>query len=286
MSACPVNHHATDLSALSVAELKKRIHEQGATTTDCFERSDLEAKLRSVTTETATSKNTTTTTTTTTQDNRNGEKEESADQKQPQQAEKKKYYRAVCGHTTVQGRLDWLGAHGIKADKADTISNSLVADLDTQKPLYYWQLFSLLGQDRIHAMVKTFYKHVYADKEAPWFREAFEAVSTMEHHITTQTQFWCDAMGGGKYYHGGDYRLKFHHTNNADAVMNAKGAQRWMYHMRRAVAENEQNPKASFAKVDPRILPCLKDFLHTKVMKYAQQHRWDFDNSDFDKFPQ
>ena len=30
-------------------------------------------------------------------------------------------------------------------------------------------------------------------------------------------------MGGGKQYHGSDFRLNFHHTNNARSVMNAAG---------------------------------------------------------------
>lgn len=196
-------------------------------------------------------------------------------------------HHAKCGYATVQGRKDWLVAHGVtQAKDMAAVTESYEADRDPQAPLYYWQLFSLLGLDRIHAMVTLFYERVYADAEAPWFREAFTRISDIDHHVTTQTQFWVDVMGGGKYYHGGDHRLNFHHTNNAEAVMNARGAQRWMYHMRLAVADNEQHPETAFAGVDKRILPCLKDFLRTKMLKYSKEHDWKFDNSDFENFPE
>jgi truncated hemoglobin YjbI len=196
-------------------------------------------------------------------------------------------HNAKCSYATEQGRKDWLAAHGItRPADMRAVTESYVADSDPQAPLYYWQLFSLLGLDRIHAMVTLFYKRVYADDDAPWFRDAFARISDMDHHVTTQTQFWVDVMGGGRYYHGGDYRLNFHHTHNAEAVMNARGAQRWMYHMRLAVQDNEQNPDTSFGALDSRILPCLKDFLRTKMLKYANEHDWKFDNSDFDNFPE
>ena len=196
-------------------------------------------------------------------------------------------HNAKCGYATVQGRRDWLVAHGVTQSKdIANITDSLAADRNPEAPLYYWQLFSLLGLERIHHLVKLFYKRVYADEEEEWFRHAFTRISDIDHHVATQTQFWVDVMGGGKYYHGGDYRLNFHHTHNADSVMNAKGAQRWMHHMRLAVEDNEKNPETSFALIDKRILPCLKDFLRTKMLKYSKEHDWKFDNSDFENFPE
>lgn len=47
--------------------------------------------------------------------------------------------------------------------------------------------------------------------------------SDVDHHIETQTAFWIDSFGGGRAYHGGDYRLNFHHEHNAGQVMNAEG---------------------------------------------------------------
>merc|ERR1739841_279724 len=92
---------------------------------------------------------------------------------------------------------------------------------------------------------------------------AFERISGLDHHVMTQTQFWIDVMGGGRAYHGGDYRLNFHHEHNAHSVMNAAGAKRWMHHMGLTLCEMD------FSAIAPRIKPCLVDFLRTKVQKYA-----------------
>ena len=83
--------------------------------------------------------------------------------------------------------------------------------------------------------VHTFYSLVFADALNPWFRDAFARLGDLEHHVATQSAFWEDVMGGGRRYPGGEYRLQFHHTNNAAAVMTAKGAARWMFHMRQAL---------------------------------------------------
>lgn len=178
------------------------------------------------------------------------------------------------GYATAQGRKDWLLAHGLPAN-AD-VSQSLQANLDQSQPLYYWQLFSLLGEAPIEDLVRRFYMRVYSDDEDLKFRDAFARISGIEHHISTQTAFWVDVMGGGAAYHGGDYRLQFHHSHNARSVMNAGGAKRWMHHMGNTLCEMK------FSSVDVRIKPCLVDFLRTKVKKYAKQHHWTFDERDFE----
>ena len=38
---------------------------------------------------------------------------------------------------------------------------------------------------------------------------------------------------------------------------------------------------AHYFEDDPRILPCLMDFLNTKMQNYATIHGWTFDPSDF-----
>lgn len=188
----------------------------------------------------------------------------------------------TCGYTTVQGRLDWLKAHGITNSEAvKKISSSLFADPDLDAPLYYWQLFSILGQGNIVNIVSNFYERVYADNEERWFKKAFSDISDMDHHVQTQAAFWIDAFGGGKYYHGADGRLNYHHHYNAEAVMNAKGATRWMHHMRLAVLDM----KPTYDAIDKRITPCIVDFLRTKMLKYADVHGWKFDNKDFEGLP-
>jgi hypothetical protein len=126
------------------------------------------------------------------------------------------------GYATSSGREDWINANG-QGSKSKNVPTSLEADSDPNAPLYYWQLYSLMGPKPIQDIVTRFYKKVYADDENPDFRSAFSEISDVEHHIETQTSYWVDAFGGGRVYHGGDYRLNFHHEHNAGQVMNAAG---------------------------------------------------------------
>eukprot|EP00038_Savillea_parva_P012028 m.201718 g.201718 ORF g.201718 m.201718 type:complete len:278 (-) comp21522_c0_seq1:109-942(-) len=181
-----------------------------------------------------------------------------------------------CSHgfTTARAREEWLRAKGI----APTDSNSsLVANRDPSTPLYFWQLHSLLGWRKIEAIVRAFYVRVYDDNEAPWFKEAFSQISGVEHHINTQAAYWIDAFGGGREYHGGDGRINFHHHHNANSVMNAAGAKRWMEHMTLALNED-----IDWSDEDPRVKPCIVDFLKVRMEKYAKTHGWRFDEADFD----
>ena len=121
-------------------------------------------------------------------------------------------------------------------------------------------------------------------------------------------RFWLDTMGGGKKYHGGDFRLNFHHSNNASQVMNARGATRWMHHMRETIMSTDFRCVECFlfseeldsvlivlralmylesdldwcSVTDGRVKPCIVDFLRTKMVKYAKQHSWEFNEHDFE----
>jgi len=103
---------------------------------------------------------------------------------------------------------------------------SLNAPNDITRPIQFWQLFSVLGQDRIVAIVKNFYARVYNDED--WFRGSFVRVGNENHHINTQASMWLDVMGAGPAYHGAEFRLNFHHTHNASQLMNERGAKRWV----------------------------------------------------------
>lgn len=196
-----------------------------------------------------------------------------------QELSKAVLHHATCGYTTTSGRLEYLQLRGISShSEHKKISESLTADPNLDAPLYYWQLYSILGTERIFDLVTTFYESVYGDYEEAWFRTAFARLSDKDHHIQTQAAYWIDAMGGGKYYHGGDYRLNFHHTHNAGDVMSARGAKRWMHHMKLAIVKHSNE----LCKLDRRIVPCLLDFLKVKMLKYSREHGWDFDGSDFD----
>jgi len=181
----------------------------------------------------------------------------------------------------VDARSDYLyHFHNKNAIEDDDKNNklptkSLMASTNIEEPLFFWQLYSLMGVEPIVDLITDFYDRVYADTDNPWFRNVFVQVAPKHHHIHAQVAYWVDAFGGGRYYHGGNYRLTFHHTHNAREIMTRKGAQRWMVHMRAALMAKQSAFK------DPRILPCIVTFLETKMRTYAMDHGWNFDKADF-----
>ncbi len=139
---------------------------------------------------------------------------------------------------------------------------SLVASDDPSKPIQFWQLYSVIGPHRIEAIVRRFYNRVFEDE--PWFTSVFERVASKERHIQTQASMWIDVMGGGRAYHGGEFRLNFHHTHNAFELMNDKGAQRWVDIM----VETLNHPSVDYTQ-DDRVRPAINTFLSYFMSKYA-----------------
>jgi len=190
-------------------------------------------------------------------------------------------HRPACGYATVDARNEWLKANGKPTQPArgsTLTSEQLTANLDTAEPLYFWQLYSLLGDDGITTIVRSFYERVFEDYDDAEFRQSFERVGDLEYHIETQRSFWVDAFGGGREYHGSSFRLNFHHEHNAQSVMNAAGATRWMLHMGETLKEQE----AVLKSIDPRIPSTIVEFLETKMLKYSQEFNWSFQPGDFD----
>jgi truncated hemoglobin YjbI len=188
-----------------------------------------------------------------------------------------------CGYTTSEVRKEFFNVNGVKDTRGSQSGRELsvdqmTANLDRTKPLYYWQLYSLLGKEPIWGIVRNFYGRVFSDEQDPEFREAFTRIANLEHHIETQSAFWQDAFGGGRQYHGSNYRLKFHHSHNAKQVMNEAGAKRWMYHMGNTLQEFDPILRA----IDPRIPGCIVDFLRTKMKTYSDQFGWTYAEGDFD----
>lgn len=124
------------------------------------------------------------------------------------------------GYTTEETRREYLRIKGLDEDCVDL---TLEAEKDPSKPLYYWQLYSLLGTRPIYDICATFYKVLYEDDAAQWFKEVFVDAAPQQHHINAQAAYWVDAFGGGRRYHGGNGRLTWHHMYNAGSIMNAKG---------------------------------------------------------------
>lgn len=145
---------------------------------------------------------------------------------------------------------------------------SLNASNDPGKPIQFWQLYSVLGSERILAIVSRFYERVYNDEL--WFRSVFMRVASKERHIQTQSAMWIDVMGGGQQYHGGEFRLNFHHTHNAMELMNSKGAERWVLLMTQTL--NEDN--IDFTS-DARVRPAINTFLTYFMSKYADDFKFD-----------
>lgn len=194
-----------------------------------------------------------------------------------EQSSTRELFKTAHGYATRQARTDYLVNRGL-SDDDDDIPASLNASLDPDHPLYFWQVYSLLGAKPIHDLITKFYNLVYNDEDDEPFRQAFMQLAPVDHHIAAQTRFWVDAMGGGPTYHGGDGRLNFHHEHNAHSVMNAAGAKRWMHHMRSALMDVQEE----WSAIDERIVPCVLVFLSVKMKKYANRHGWAFDDSDFD----
>ncbi len=141
---------------------------------------------------------------------------------------------------------------------------SLTAPSDKAKPIQFWQLFSVLGQDAIVGVVARFYGRVFADE--PWFTSVFERVGGLNHHVATQASMWIDVLGGGPYYHGAEFRLSFHHAHNAMALMNDRGAERWVKLMRETL-----DTSSDLMTDDPRVRISINTFLSYFMSKYAEE---------------
>lgn len=145
---------------------------------------------------------------------------------------------------------------------------SLNASNDPSKPIQFWQLYSVLGVERIVTILSRFYERVYNDE--PWFTSVFVRVASKERHIQTQSAMWIDVMGGGQQYHGGEFRLNFHHTHNAMELMNGKGAERWISLMKKTLDEDDLD----FTD-DMRVRPAINTFLTYFMGKYADDFKFD-----------
>ena len=178
-------------------------------------------------------------------------------------------YTPDNGYMTEKIRMQYIQAAIVEKslpENAHRIAQivSLTAPNDIKQPIQFWQLYSVLGQQRIVKLVTKFYHRVFADED--WFRSVFEHVGDLGHHVNTQSAMWIDVMGGGATYHGGEFRLNFHHSHNAMQLMNDKGAQRWV----KLMAETLNDPALDLT-MDPRVRIAINTFLKFFVGKYADE---------------
>ena len=187
-------------------------------------------------------------------------------------------FEPSLGNLTHKIRKDYI-EHAIKLNilPKDSFSNediiSLVASNDESKPIYFWQLYSIAGEDNIHILIKTFYEKIFNDTHSYWFRDEFVDSGPLEYHIRGQKRFWLDVMGAGKLYFGDEIKLYNKHKLVKN-IMTSKGAKEWMNYMNETITEMDK-----YFKYDKRILPCLTSFLEYFMEKYSIQ----FDFNIFDK---
>jgi truncated hemoglobin YjbI len=181
------------------------------------------------------------------------------------------------GYMTEKIQRDYITSamtKGILPQDAHRMADvlSLTAPRDTSKPIQFWQLYSVLGQDPIVEIVLRFYRKVFEQDD--WFTSVFQRVGGINHHINTQASMWIDVMGGGPYYHGAEFRLNFHHTHNAMALMNDKGAGLWSKLML-----NTLDASSHLMTDDPRVRTSINTFLSFFMGKYAEDFQ--FENRSF-----
>ena len=171
------------------------------------------------------------------------------------------YYDSSEGYITALVRDDYITSRIKKECDISNIDRSLVPQINANR-LYFWQLFSILGKEKILQIVTTFYENVFTDSEE-WFREAFEESGDIHYHIKGQSYFWYDVMGGGKYYRGGKKLVQLKHSGVSE-VMNSRGGERWMWHMYNSLKTNY-----TLISEDPRVIPCMLDFLQYFMDEYS-----------------
>ena len=145
---------------------------------------------------------------------------------------------------------------------------SLIASNDITKPLYFWQLYSILGEVYIEDLIRLFYTKLFNDNKNKWFSDEFIEIGSIEYHVRGQKKFWLDIMGGGEYYTGGEKKLHNYHKLVKN-IMTTDGASIWMKHMNNALEEMKYND-------DVRVGKCMDVFLKYFMTKYAIEFDFNF----------
>jgi truncated hemoglobin YjbI len=154
---------------------------------------------------------------------------------------------------------------------------SLEASDDPDHPLYFWQLYSIVGKDPVRKIITNFYTRVFQDEDDDDFRATFERSSEMQYHVLLQTFMYLDCFGGGKYYAGGQTRVDLHHKTVASNVMTQQGAEKWTRYMRASLDDEME----TLDEIDPRVRSALNTFLKYSMDKYAGTFHFDSSNLHF-----
>ena len=175
-------------------------------------------------------------------------------------------YEPNLGNLTSKFRSEYINYYlnkGFLNNTSFDKINSLIASNDPKDPIFFWQLYSILGEEPIHILIKKFYENIFNDNDAPWFRDEFIDTGSIDFHVIGQKKFWLDVMGGGEHYIGGEKRLHIKHKL-VENIMTKEGADRWMYNM-----EKTLNQLNLYFIQDKRVLPCIDNFLRYFMEKYS-----------------
>lgn len=148
--------------------------------------------------------------------------------------------------------------------------NSLIASNNKHDELYFWQLFSILGENNIKLIIETFYKKIFNEKNLELFHNKFIKSGNLDYHIKHQSNYWIDVMGGGKKYLGGEELLNYKHEKIKD-IMNFQNSKIWIKYMLETLFDLKYHELN-----DTRIFKTLKDFIYFKMNIYSKEFNYNF----------
>lgn len=176
------------------------------------------------------------------------------------------------GNLTYQIQIDYLNSKiRDKSLPIDSLDNkkitSLIASNNPSDPIFFWQLYSILGESPIHTLISIFYENVFNDNDK-WFSEEFIELGSLEYHIKGQKRFWLDIMGGGKHYVNGMNRLNLRHSL-VDNIMTVEGSNKWLDNMNKALNDSKVH-----LTEDCRVIYCIHDFINYFMIKYSKHFNY------------
>jgi truncated hemoglobin YjbI len=131
--------------------------------------------------------------------------------------------------------------------------------------LDFKMLFDRLRESGIREISTEFYRRVYEDDEAPWFRDMFRRRATLQQSIDRQAAFFTQLWGGPKLYtannkphclrsfvkdHAGLKFFAMHENVRAKNEITVEGAERWFYHMDATLLHLRPSWESRFGKED------------------------------------
>ena len=147
---------------------------------------------------------------------------------------------------------------------------SLIASNNPKDEIYFWQLYSILGKNKIKNIVEHFYYKIFNSNKNDWFKMEFIESGDLTYHIKHQTNYWLDIMGYGPSYFGGEELLNYKH-NNIKKIMNSKGSKLWIKYILETLFDLNYHKME-----DKRIFITLKEFIYFNMYIYSKQFNFDF----------